>query len=383
MPNSFQKVNQSLRIDHGAAPLLIMLVAMVLIASWLLWAFKARLTRYEVSDSARLEVTGAASVLQAGLAGEVQDSYLVLGRTVAPGDILLQLDDTSQRLALNEERTRRQGLNPELQALKDKLQSQLAGKAGDQRVLTVASEAAQAQFRDAQAQALLAAQEEARTNKLRAAGLIAEAEAERARAAAASKKATAESLQLAAQRLAPELALRNTDRATQQDQILSDIAKLQADMAASEAEIRRLAYEVERRKIRAPLAGKLTECETLRAGTHLSEGQRLGVILPPGSVEVIADFAPASALGKIRPGQHAVVRLNGFPWAHFGLLQARVSRVAGDIRDGKVRVELALNKQPSAIPLQHGLPGSVEVEVERISPAGLLMRSAGQVAGAR
>jgi membrane fusion protein (multidrug efflux system) len=362
--------------------MLVMLLAVTLVAGWLLWSFKARLTRYEVSDSARLEVTGAASVLQADLAGEVRNSYLVLGRNVQAEDILVQLDDTSQRLALDEEKARRQGLNPELQALKNKLQSQLAGRAGDQRVLTVASEAAQAQYRDAQAQALLAAQEEARTNKLREAGLISEAEAERAGAAAASKKATAESLQLAAQRLAPELALRNTDRAAQQDQVLSDIAKLQADMAASDAEIHRLSYEVERRKIRAPLAGKLTECETLHPGIHLTEGQRLGVILPPGRVEVVADFAPASALGKIRPGQHAVVRLNGFPWARFGLLQARVDRVAGDIRDGKVRVELALNQEPSSIPLQHGLPGAVEVEVERISPAGLLLRSAGQVAGA-
>jgi membrane fusion protein (multidrug efflux system) len=383
MPNSFQKVNQSLRIDHGATPLLMMLVAMAIIAGWLVWASKARFTRYEVSDSARLEVTGAASVLQADLAGEVQNSFLKLGLAVTAGDILVQLDDTPQRLALNEERTRRRSLNPELQALTAKLESQVAAKTGDQRVLTVANEAALAQYRDAQAQALLAAQEEARTNKLREAGLIAEAEAERARAAAASKKATAESLQLASQRLAPELALRNTDRAAQQDQILSDIAKLRADMAASDAEISRLAYEVDRRKIRAPLSGRLTECDTLRPGAHLTEGQRLGVILPAGAVEVVADFDPASALGKIRPGQHAIVRLNGFPWAHFGLLQARVDRVAGDIRNGKVRVELALNPQPSAIPLQHGLPGTVEVEVEHLSPAGLLLRSAGQVTGAR
>jgi membrane fusion protein (multidrug efflux system) len=31
------------------------------------------------------------------------------------------------------------------------------------------------------------------------------------------------------------------------------------------------------------------------------------------------------------------------------------------------------------VPLQHGLPGSVEVEVERASPAALTLRTAGQL----
>jgi membrane fusion protein (multidrug efflux system) len=61
--------------------------------------------------------------------------------------------------------------------------------------------------------------------------------------------------------------------------------------------------------------------------------------------------------------------------------------VAGEIRNGKVRVELAVLAGNAAgnsrIPLQHGIPGSVEIEVERISPAVLLLRSAGQAVGAR
>jgi membrane fusion protein (multidrug efflux system) len=47
-----------------------------------------------------------------------------------------------------------------------------------------------------------------------------------------------------------------------------------------------------------------------------------------------------------------------------------------------VRVEFALI--PSAhprIPLQHGLPGSIEVQTERVSPAALILRSAGELVG--
>lgn len=103
-----------------------------------------------------------------------------------------------------------------------------------------------------------------------------------------------------------------------------------------------------------------------------------------GKLQIIAEFPPAAALGKVRPGQPAILRLDGFRWAQYGTVSARVSHVAEEIRDGKVRVELAVNSaRPAEIPYQHGLPGSVEVEVERVSPAVLILRSAGKLVGAR
>jgi membrane fusion protein (multidrug efflux system) len=55
-----------------------------------------------------------------------------------------------------------------------------------------------------------------------------------------------------------------------------------------------------------------------------------------------------------------------------------VSSVAGELHDGQIRVELALDQdQSSALPFQHGLPAEVNVEVERVSPAVLVLRSIG------
>ncbi|HBL26462.1 MAG TPA: hypothetical protein DD490_06475, partial [Acidobacteria bacterium] len=49
-------------------------------------------------------------------------------------------------------------------------------------------------------------------------------------------------------------------------------------------------------------------------------------------------------------------------------------------RDGRIRVELTLRPRPgSRLPLQHGLPGTVEVEVEKVSPAVLVLRTVGKV----
>ena len=52
--------------------------------------------------------------------------------------------------------------------------------------------------------------------------------------------------------------------------------------------------------------------------------------------------------------------------------------------DGLIRVELTLHPLPtSRIPLEHGLTGSVEIEVERVTPAVLLLRASGQYLGTR
>jgi membrane fusion protein (multidrug efflux system) len=340
-------------------------------------------TRYEVSDSARLEVTGAASPFQANVAGEVAVSHLELGQPVEAGKVLVELEDGEQQLALKQEETRRAALTPQLTALQMQVQSEDAGRKDEERVLVYSKGGAEAQVRQARADAALSAQEAARAEKLRASGLISEADAQKAKAAAESKRASAEALEQAELRLAPEQQVREVDRTAKQRQILTDIAKLQADIAVSTATMERLRYEIEKRKLRATVSGRLTECTVLHSGAHISEGQQLGVILPAGKVQMIAEFDPASAFGKLHAGQHATVRLNGFPWAQFGFLEATVSRVAGEIRDGKVHVELALNPSSRGqIPLQHGLPGAVEVEVERVSPAALLLRSAGQAIGA-
>jgi membrane fusion protein (multidrug efflux system) len=69
----------------------------------------------------------------------------------------------------------------------------------------------------------------------------------------------------------------------------------------------------------------------------------------------------------------------GFPWTKYGMLQAEVDRVGNEPKDGLIRVELVLHSpQRTNIPLQHGLPGSAEVEVDRVSPFALVLDAAGR-----
>ncbi len=94
---------------------------------------------------------------------------------------------------------------------------------------------------------------------------------------------------------------------------------------------------------------------------------------------MVAEFEPMRAVGRIRPVQTARLRLEAFLWTEYGTVSLRVRRVASETRNGTLRVELELHGVPSRnILLQHGLPGRVEVEVERVSPWTLLLRAAGR-----
>jgi multidrug resistance efflux pump len=384
MANSFHRVSHSLRADNGIRSSVALAIAITLAAGWMFWAFTARVARYEISESARLEVDAAAYPVQASVAGRVVASQLVLGKEIHVGDVLVQIESDDERLSLQEERTRLSTLEPQLAALRSQMQSENEGGTDERQVLNLSIEGAQAQYREALVQATAAEQESERAARLRAEGILADADAQRAKAAAQSKRSAADNLKIAISRLEPELQVRDSNRQVRLKTILGDVAKLQASEATSSATIRRLEYDIERRSIRAPISGRLGECAILRPGSHISEGEQLGVILPRGKLQIIAEFAPPAALGKVRPGQPALLRLQGFPWAQYGTVSAQVARVAGEIRDGKVRVELTLSSAPpSRIPFQHALPGSVEVEIDRISPAALILRSAGDLIGAR
>jgi multidrug resistance efflux pump len=383
MASSFHRITQTLHKDNGLKSKITLSVTLLLLSAWLTWAFKAPVTRYEASDSARLEINSSGYPVQANLAGRLVASRLVLGGMVRAGDVIAELDSGEEQLSLQEEIARQASVRPQLAALEAQSRSEEAGVGDERRVAGFSEDAASAQYRQAEAQAALAEGEARRAERLRSEGILAEAEAEKAQADARSKRAAAESLKVAISRLGPELQVRERDREVRIRQIAADKAKLAAQISTSEATIRRLEYEVERRRIRAPISGRLAECAVLPPGSHLSEGQQLGVILPSGDVQVIADFQPSAAFGKVRPDQPATVRLQGFPWAQYGTVAARVSRVASEVRNGKVRVELALSSAAhSRIPFQHGLPGTVEVEVERTTPATLLLRSVGSLVGA-
>lgn len=353
------------------------LIAAALLAMWGAWFVFARVPLYETSTTARIEATAAAYPVQARLAGRAVRVNLTLGARVREGDVLVEVEADAERLALQEARVRLDALGPEVSAVRAEIAAEERAIADERRAATVARDEQRALLREAEAARGLAEDDAKRFAHLRAKGVIPEADESRARAEAARRRASADAAAAALSRVEHDERTRESDRLVRIQRLRGTRTRLEGEASTAAATIKRLEYEIERRTFRAPVVGGIAEAADLRAGAVVDEGDRLAVIVPDGPLRVVAQFTPAAAIGRVREGQSGRVRLLGFPWTEYGSLHARVSRVANEIRDGLVRVELAVDSLPPSLPLSHALPGNVEVEVERIRPSSLVFRTLG------
>jgi membrane fusion protein (multidrug efflux system) len=272
------------------------------------------------------------------------------------------------------------GFSTQIGAINNEIKAEEETGLKERRAAQVALEEARSRFKEADAAAGLAEEEARRLTSLQAQGLVPEVELLRAKTEAQKRRAAAETFRISIDRLEQEQLTKDSARKTQIEHLNRDATELRADLNTKQATIGRIEHETERRRIRAPVTGPLGEVAELRIGSFVREGDKLGAVVPSGELKVVANFPPMSALGRIYPGQLARLRLDGFPWTQYGSISATVKSVAGEARDGQVRVELVVNPNPSSpIPLQHGLPGTVEIEVEQVSPATLILRAAGKL----
>jgi membrane fusion protein (multidrug efflux system) len=383
VPTPFSTTTRALAGDRPAYAAVAWGLGALMLALWGAWFLGTEVPVFETSRAARLEVKQLPHHVASLFSGRVLAAPPGLGQAVAAGEVLLALDTTADRLRLAEEEARLAGLPPRIEALRQELVSLEAAKAEDQRAAQAAMEAARARGREAEAAARFARANEQRLREQSAAGGVAQIDALRA-------KAESEKLDAARDAVAADLRRLDLDRQVRahQDQARIETLRgaalaLEADTATARASVARLLDAIERHTLRAPVAGRIGDAAPLYPGAYVTEGQRLVSVVPPGELVIVADFAPSAAMGRIRPGQVGRMRLDGFPWAQFGAIDAVVTRVGSEIRDGHVRVEFQPAAGASAALMQHGVPGAIEVAVERASPAALVLRAAGLVLAGR
>lgn len=379
MANPFSQTTRSLLNDQSSFGLFIWMLALLMLAAWLAWFFWVPVTVFEVSHTARVEVERAAHPIASSVDGKVLMNAVQLDKMVMAGDVLVELDARSERLALEEEQARLKALPPQLNALlrqigdEESAIQRLDGSASN----TVAQ--AQSRYQEALAGAQFAKDQAQRLEQLRALGRIADIDAVRAKSEAEKTQAAANALAFEMQRLTAEISTKRHEKQAWIESLRREVAALQGQMDVSTAAAARLQQAIDKHLIRAPVAGKIGEAAPLEPGSYVQSGMEVGRVVPTGELKVMADFSPAHALGRIQPNQLARMRLDGFPWAQYGSIQVKVQRVASEVRDGYVRVELTpVSEVDSALLLQHGLPGSVEIEIEKTVPAVLALRAAGQ-----
>jgi multidrug resistance efflux pump len=376
----FERSLRALEADRGTGALIGIGCAFVLLLAWALWFFEARVTEYAATDRARIEVEHAAWPVESPVAGRVGARRITLGAEVAAGDVLVELDSAPERHRLEEEQARLMGVGWELAALARMRAAEEQTIANDRKAQRTARSESRARRAEVDLGAEFARLEAGRVALLAESGVMAQAEVLRSQTEARKLRAVSDAAAFGLHRQRDEQLVRENRAQGELERLRREEASLEARREASRAAIETLSYEIERRKIRAPIAGRVADDAAVPVGAYVEEGVRLAVIVPAGELKIVAQVPTEVALGRVHPGQKARMRLDGYPWTEFGTVPAVVSGVASEPRDGTVRVELDL--EPSAVSprivLEHGFEGTLEVDVIELSPASLVRRIAGR-----
>jgi membrane fusion protein, adhesin transport system len=380
MPVLFSRTTHSLQADSPRFSLVLWGGGAILFCAWSAWFFLARVTVYEVSREARLEVSLSPHPLAAPVSGKIAASHIAIGQEVRQGQLLVELDSTGERLRLGEEEARLRALPAQIAAIRNEIAAEESARGEDHRAAISGVEAARARQREATTAAAFSKDHARRLVELRKTGRIAEIDALRVIAEANRMDLTAGAQAAEVHRLEMEAQTRVHQKTAEIEERKRQAALLEGQLEIARASIARLQQEIDKRSLRAPIEGRVGDVRSLAAGAYVSEGEKLATLVPGGALKIVADFPPAAVLGRVRAGQSARMRLDGFPWAQYGSIAAEVRRVASEIHGNRVRVEFSpLRPGLAGLDLQHGLPGSVEVEIEQTSPALLVLRSAGQI----
>lgn len=378
MSSPFKQALRTLDADSPRRNTAFLLLAGVLLVLWTAWFGAARVGVYAVTSAARLEVDREHHPVGAPVTGRVVSVSLKVGQRVAAGQTLLDLDATAEQLARSEEESRLAPAMSQISLLREELAAQQRAVDEERRSAEASLSENEARVRQSEAAASFAVEEAERLSSLHSKGLVSDLDALRARHLAAERDNEVRSTRFAAERLVREFEVREQDRVAQITRLRREVAALEGLRAQAEAAADRIDYDIEQRSVRAPVSGIVAEVSALTVGAVVAQGDRLATIVPDGEVRVVAFFPPSTALGRVWAGQRARVKLEAFPWMQFGSADALVTTVASEPQDGRIRVELALEpRDASGLPLQHGLPAEVDIEIERVSPATLVLRSVG------
>ena len=355
------------------------IVGGVLLIAWTLWFFLAHVSLYEASRQARIEVESAPHDVDAPVAGRLLRTNLVLDQWVTAGDILIEVDSESWQLERQAEQSKVLAIGPQVAALERELYSDEEALRGEDRALLAEVIEARAHQLASDAVSHLKASEREQVETLHKQHVVADVERERSQADYERQNAESEAARAQVGRLGTEGSVRKNDRRARIARLEAEIARLGSVRSEAESRIRILDQRIELFTVRAPVSGRIGHTVSLQPGAVVAAGTRLCTIVPSGNLRAVAFFDAATAAGRVKPQQPARLRLFGFPWTKFGVLQAHVERVGTEPRDGLIRVELELDSiQRSHIPIEHGLQGSAEVEVEKVAPVALVLDAAGR-----
>ncbi len=353
-------------------------VAMVMAFAWGWWLTQSRVAVYHSTRVARIEVESAAHAIASEVTGRVVHATLKVGTAVNAGDVLVELDATLEKQSCLEARLRQQIHLATQREL-------LIEIAAEEEALSLASSARAAALGEsdslideALARQLLAQKEATMSSQLRSHQAVSELEFQRTLAEAKAQEATVASERSSRIKTDQDWALSVQERRVRLAQLRRQANEAGGAAELEAAAVSRLEHSIRQRSIVAPISGKLGNVAEIHPGAVVSAAQVLATVIPIDKPRAVA-FYPAQSVGLLKPNQSGSMRLDGYAWMQFGAVPAVVRSVGSEPNDGLIRVELELRPpRDCPIPLTHGLPGSLDIQVERVAPVTLVLRAAGQ-----
>ena len=264
---SFSSSMRSLGNDRFSPSFLVILIGIAIIGAWITWLVTARVSIYETSDSARLEVSASAYPVAAQAGGKVKAAYLTVGRDVRAGDVLIEFEAEDETLRLDEARAQSAALEPQVSALRDEAAAEEIARKQQLEAARIAIEQARKQLEEAEASVELSEDEAARIARLQGQGILSEVNLGRARTEVRRRRATAEALRLQIDRLQADLRNRDSDSQVRIERINRQIATIEGQITTAVATSRRLTHDIEKRVLRAPTTGRVGEAVELTTGS--------------------------------------------------------------------------------------------------------------------
>jgi membrane fusion protein (multidrug efflux system) len=380
MGANFYNTTHALKLDSYRTAITVTCIGLVLLAIWLAWFSFSKITIYETSSKVRLEVNNFSNPITTLVSGKVNSVNFSLAKEIKANDVLLVLDSNNENLRLKEAEAKLQSLPSQISALEKQIIALNHAKFETQQANLSAVQSVRSRQNEINSAIAFAKDNEHRLTELSNLGQMPLIETLKARTEVQKLNAGKDALESDVQKLLKETETHKHQQDAEIENLNREIARLKGEELITQTLMATLQQSIDNHTILSPVSGKIGEMIPLQVGSYVTAGDKLGSIIPYSDLKIVADFLPSSVIGRIKVGQTASMRLDAFPWAQYGTLKAKVSRVGSEIRDNQVKVEFVPETTAnSMIVLQHGLPGSIEVTIEQLSPAVMVLRAAGQL----
>ena len=374
----FLRSRRLLQSDSARSPLVWIACVLIILGMWGIWFFTGEVGVWVQSTQATLSVSASVIPLQIPVTDRISSVHIQLGDTVHRHDTLVVLEyDVLQGELLREQEHRaqiEQGLLSNERRMHAQQQSMRTARQADSSQLREE----QKNYEEAVERAELAASEARRLAQAGTSGSVPQIELERAQSEARTATHRVDVLREKIARTEREQHTREQKERAAIEELQGVSASLKAEVALAESRIIDLRDQIQQRILLSPIDGVVGSLAEIAPGTLLQSGSAFGSIVPEGTLAVVAHFDPATTPGRVRTGQEATISFPGFSRVQYGTLRGKVATVAREPEEQGWRVELdLLPGSAHSIPLQHGLEGSVEICVEYVSPADMLLRLVG------